>query len=65
MWYSMPFQDTSHILLNEASFWKRWHSSEKMYVFFNRNYFSQFAAGAGKYYLVAEYRDIMLVTNKK
>jgi 4-amino-4-deoxy-L-arabinose transferase-like glycosyltransferase len=65
MWYSMPFQDTSHILLNEKTFWKRWHSSEKMYVFFNRNYFSQFTASAGKYYPVSEYRDIMLVTNHK
>ncbi len=65
MWYSMPYQKTDHILLNEKTFWQRWHSSERMFVFINDNYFKQFAKQAGKYYLLGRYHDIIVVGNQK
>lgn len=63
LWYSIPFQKTDHILLNETTFWQRWHSQENIYVFLNQNYLRQFQANAGRYDEVGHYRDIMVVTN--
>lgn len=63
MWYSMPFQNTDNILLNENAFWQRWHSQEQIYVFLNKNYLRQFQKSAKYYYLIGEYRDIILLSN--
>ncbi len=63
LWYSMPFQNTDDILLNEDAFWKRWHTQEKIYVFLNKNYFNQFQSHTKKYYIIEEHRDIILLSN--
>jgi 4-amino-4-deoxy-L-arabinose transferase-like glycosyltransferase len=62
-WYSMPFQNTDNILLNEKAFWKRWHSGEKIYVFVNQNYFKQFRSHTRKYEFIAQHNDIILLGN--
>lgn len=63
MWYSMPYQQTDGILLTEKTFWQRWHSKERMYVFINQNYFKQFTAHTEKYYWLTQYHDIIIVSN--
>jgi 4-amino-4-deoxy-L-arabinose transferase-like glycosyltransferase len=65
LWYSMPFQNTDEILWDETTFWKRWHSKEKMFVFLNENYLEQFQTHTRKYFLIGQYHDIILVSNKK
>lgn len=63
LWYSMPFQNTDDILLNEEAFWKRWDSSEHIYVFVNTNYFKQFLQHGSNYELIGKHRDILLMKN--
>jgi hypothetical protein len=65
LWYSMSFQNTDEILLNEAPFWKRWNSSEKIYVLVNQNYFNQFLSHTKQYYFIEKYNDIILLCNQK
>jgi len=65
LWYSMPFQKTDDILLNESAFWKRWNSSERVYVFVNSNYFNQFRSHTHQYYLVGRHNDIILLSNQR
>jgi 4-amino-4-deoxy-L-arabinose transferase-like glycosyltransferase len=65
LWYSMPFQNTDDILLNEDSFWKRWHSSERIFVFVNKNYLEQFASHTKKFYEVGQHQDILLLCNQR
>lgn len=62
-WVSIPFQKTDEILINEKTFWKRWESDEKIYVFLNKNYLKQFLSHTKKYQIVGEYRDILLLEN--
>lgn len=63
LWYSMPFQKTDKILLDEPAFWKRWDSKEHVYVFLNVNYFKQFLQHGSNYHLVGRHRDILLMKN--
>lgn len=64
LWYSMPFQNTDEILLNEKTFWKRWHSKEKIYVFVNQNYLAQFQSHTRRYHLIGHHNDIILLSNQ-
>lgn len=63
LWYSMPFQNTDEILLNETTFWKRWHSDEMMYVFVNKNYLDQFQSHTKQVYVIGRHEDIILIGN--
>lgn len=63
LWYSMPFQNTDEILLNEKTFWKRWHSNEKIYVFVNQNYLAQFQSHTRRYHVIGQHNDIILLSN--
>ena len=65
LWYSMPFQNTAEILLNEDTFWKRWHSKERIYVFVNQNYLAQFQTHTRRYHVIGQHNDIILLSNKK
>ena len=63
LWYSMPFQNTDEILLNETAFWKRWHSDETMYVFVNKNYLDQFQSHTKQVHVIGRHEDIILIGN--
>ena len=63
LWYSMPFQNTDEILLNENTFWKRWHSREKIFVFVNQNYLAQFQSHTNQFEFLGQYHDIILLSN--
>ncbi len=63
LWYGMAFQKTGDWLINEDTFWKRWDSNKRMFVFVNVNYFSRFKKHNSHYYLMQQYRDIILLTN--
>lgn len=65
LWYSMPFQNTDEILLTEDKFWKRWHSSERIFVFVNKNYLQQLATHTKKFYEIGQHQDILLLCNQR
>jgi len=65
LWYGMPFQDTKAWLIDDYTFWQRWHSGKRLFVFTNPNYYKKLVgAGKAKIYLIAKYNDAILVSNK-
>ena len=64
LWYGMAFQKTADWLINENTFWQRWNSNKRMFVFVNTNYFDQFKAQATHYYKIDAYNDIVLLSNQ-
>lgn len=63
-WYGKIFHDTGNKLINEKTFWEKWNSSNRVFVFLGKNYFDRFKAHAGHYYLEGEINDILLVSNR-
>lgn len=64
LWYGMPFQNTDEWLIEEKTFWKRWHSNKRVFTFVNDNYLQQFKSKAKHYFLVDQYNDISLFSNR-
>lgn len=64
LWYGMPFQNTSDWLIDEDTFWQRYNSDKRVFVFLNANYFDQFKTRAEHYYVIDKDNDIILLSNK-
>lgn len=64
LWYAKVFQKTDDWLITENTFWQRWNSDNRMFVFVNKNYFDQFKAHASHYFRVNTYNDIILLSNQ-
>ncbi len=64
LWYGMSFQKTDDWLIDEDKFWKRWNSSNRVFVFLNENYLDQFKKHATSYYILGVNNDIFLLSNK-
>lgn len=65
MWYGMPFQHTQSWLWDEKTFWQHWNSSQRLFVFVNRNYLMQFKVNASAdYYQLGKANDIILLSNQ-
>lgn len=65
LWYGMPFQDTKAWLINENTFWERWNSNHRIFVFLNKKYFGQFKMHAAHYYVLGQHNNIILLTNTR
>lgn len=64
LWLGMPEQKTNDLLITEPTFWQRFNSSKRLFVFLNSNYFDQFKKHAAHYYILGQHNDIILVSNK-
>lgn len=64
LWYGMAFQETSTWLINEPTFWDRWNSKKRLFVFVNTNYFDQFKAQTKHYFILDKHNDIILISNQ-
>jgi hypothetical protein len=64
LWYGMAFQNTAKWLIDETTFWQRWYSKKRMFVFVNRNYFAQFTQHTNNYAVINCHNDIILVSNQ-
>ena len=64
LWYGMAFQKTDDWLIDDTTFWQRYRSDRRMFVFLNENYFSQFKSQAKRYFILERYNDIILLSNK-
>lgn len=64
MWYGRQHQSTHDWLIGENTFWSRWRSSKRLFVFLNTNYLKQFEEGTKDYYLIARHNDILLISNQ-
>lgn len=64
LWFGMPFQDTSEWLIQEPTFWQRWHSNKRLFVFMNAKDYSDFRKKAQSYKL-GEYNDVVWASNRK
>jgi len=64
LWYGMPFQDTSSILIDENTFWQKWQGRKRVFVFLGENYLDQFKTHTKKYYVIGEENGILLISNQ-
>lgn len=64
LWFGMPFQQTSDWLIDENTFWQRFNSDKRVFVFLNDNYFAQFKSHAQHYFVIGKSNDIILLSNK-
>lgn len=64
LWYGMPFQNTSDWLIEENTFWQKWKSNKRVFVFLGENYFDQFKTHTSEYYILGENNEIILLSNK-
>lgn len=63
MWYGMVFQDTRDWLIEDNTFWKRWHSKKHLYVVTNEGYYNILKAKT-TVYKIDQRNDIFLLSNK-
>lgn len=63
-WNAKDFQKTGDWLINEDTFWTRWESGKRVFVFLNTNYFEQFKLRASAYFHLGKNNDIILLSNK-
>jgi 4-amino-4-deoxy-L-arabinose transferase-like glycosyltransferase len=64
LWYGKSFQDTQDWLIDENTFWHRFESEKRVFVFLNDNYFTQFKSHAHHYFILGKFNDIILLSNK-
>jgi len=64
LWYGMPFQDTHKWLIDEKTFWQKWHDhSHKLVVIMDKKRFADFSSKAGSISNFKEYNDVIRLTN--
>jgi len=65
LWYGMPYQDTKNWLIDEDTFWQRWNSNKRLFVFADAyQYTNLLKKSRGKIYKIAEMNNTVLVSNK-
>ncbi len=60
----MSFQKTNDSLINEESFWLRWESDKRVFVFLNKKYLERFKLRAKSYFIMGKQNNIILLSNK-
>lgn len=67
LWYGITFQDTKEWLIDEISFWYKWHSGKRLFVFTDKEFIADLKVKSKllnkKVYTIAIYNDIALVSN--
>ena len=64
--FGMSVEDTRSWMVDHTTFWKRWEGPATMYVLTKRTLYDAFLKeGRKKIYMVAEYGDNVLVSNKE
>lgn len=65
LWYGMPFQDTKEWLISEETFWQRWNSDKRLYVFTDMsNYKTLQKKSAKPVFKIAHHNKTILLSNK-
>lgn len=63
MWYGMIFQNTKDWLIDEKTFWQRWHSAKRLYVLTDLDNYQHICAKT-KTYKISEHGDVVLLSNQ-
>ncbi len=63
IWYGMVFQDTKDWLIEEPTFWQRWHSAKRLFVITDENYFHKLEQQT-TVYKISEQNHIVLLSNQ-
>ena len=63
MWYGMVFQDTKDWLIEDDTFWQRWHSNKRLYVITDQGYYEHLSQKA-RVYKLAQFHDAFLLSNQ-
>lgn len=64
LWFGMRFQPTDTWLINDKTFWERWDSNKRVFVFMHINYFVLFKPKIKPYFFLGQYHDIVLLSNQ-
>lgn len=63
LWVQMKDRKENN-LIDNAAFATRWRSHQRLFVFLDQKYLSQFQATVGEYHLINQYKDVVLVSNQ-
>ncbi|OGT38720.1 MAG: hypothetical protein A3F11_03780 [Gammaproteobacteria bacterium RIFCSPHIGHO2_12_FULL_37_14] len=63
-WNSLSFQNSNNQLINEAEFWQLWRDNKRIFVFVAINRLDQFQLHTKNYFVVGQYNNIFLISNK-
>jgi 4-amino-4-deoxy-L-arabinose transferase-like glycosyltransferase len=65
--YGMQHQDTSTWMINDETFWQRWHSPRRLFVIMSKNEYQKLIARhpAEKYYILSETLNNILLSNQQ
>lgn len=58
-----PFQEVSHVLLSEETFWKKWHSVTSLFVVMSQDDFNTFKTKTKRYNVLKVTPEIVLLSN--
>ncbi len=63
--YGIAWQPNHDWLINEETFWQRWHSPQTIYVLVKAKRMQQFQLKAQRdFYVIGQYQGVWLITNK-
>jgi 4-amino-4-deoxy-L-arabinose transferase-like glycosyltransferase len=63
MWYGMVFQNTKDWLIEESTFWQRWHSGKRLFVITEKGYYEALKKQA-KVFKISQFRNTVLFSNQ-
>ena len=65
MSYGMKYQDTHDWMINDDTFWRRWHSQKRLFVIMGLEEFKQFQKkySGVKWYIIAKTENNILISN--
>jgi len=64
LWIGRTFQNTDDWLIDEDTFWQRFQSNQRVFVFLNVNYLDQFKLRATSYFILDTHNNIILLSNQ-
>jgi 4-amino-4-deoxy-L-arabinose transferase-like glycosyltransferase len=64
LWFGMAFQKTDDWLINEKTFWQRFESDKRLFVFTSVNYLNKFKSRKKSYFQIGQYNNIILLSNQ-
>jgi hypothetical protein len=65
--YGMQHQDTRDWMINDKTFWDRWHSNKRMFAILGKDEYQSFTIQYAneKHYLIGETISSVLISNQQ
>jgi len=64
-WFGLQYQKTNDWLIDKNTFWQRYKSKNRIFVFISNNYFDDFKSHTQHYFILGKMNNIILLSNQK